>query len=502
MSPLFILAALLGLNILFVLMEYALVRTRPARIELLARKGDSRALRVQEILAHLDTYLAAIQVGITLVALALGAFAEPPITEILQSWTERALGDLPDLPLRGISLAVALSLLAYLQIVLGELVPRSVALQKAEAIALWGSLPLKGWALLCRLPVAVMASSSARFLKVFRIKPVSELDAAASEDEIRVLLSESQEKGVLPFERLILHENIFDLRTAKARDAMTPRDKIAFLSLARSWPENLETIRARRLSRYPLCREDIGTVTGLVHVKDIVLQTGGASVDLAGIRRDIASVSETETVERMLKTFPDKGIHMALVKDDRGGVSGIVTLEDLFEELVGEVHDEFDLPQARSLADVVVPAAVVVGLEAASSEDAIRALLDRLCAAEPAIRREEALRAVLERERLLSSAVGRGVAVPHARIGSINRAYVALGRVTKPVSFAAAPDSVPIRLIFLILAPTGSAVVQLRILARIASLASNESIRRRMLRAKTTDAMLELIRTADTILAS
>lgn len=502
MSALAILFVLIGLNILFVLMEYALVRTRPARIEMLARKGDARALRVQEMLSHLDRYLAAIQVGITLVALALGAFAEPPITEILQSWTERALGDLPDLPLRGVSLAVALVLLAYLQIVLGELLPRAVAIHKAEAIALWGSFPLQVFALLCRIPVAIMSTSSAALLRLLRLKPVSELEAAASEDEIRVILSESQEKGVLPFERLILHENLFDLSKAKARDAMTPRDKIAFLSLAKPWPENLETIRARRFSRYPLCRDDLGNVVGFVHVKDIVLQSDAAAPDLERIRRDIASVPETEPVERMLKTFPDKGIHMALAKDEKSMVSGVVTLEDLFEEIVGEVQDEFDLPQARSLADVVVPSAVAVGLEAKNADEAIRILTERLCAAEPSIRRDEALRAVIERERQFSSAVGRGVAVPHARLADIKRPFVALGRFAKPVPFAAVPDAVPIRLVFLVLTPVGSPVAQLRILARIAALASNESMRRRMVRAKSAEALLELLRTADTLLAS
>lgn len=502
MQALAILIVLVGLNILFVLMEYALVRARPARIEMLARKGDTRALRVQEMLSRLDRYLAAIQVGVTLVALALGAFAEPPITEILQNWTERTLGDLPDLPLRGVSLLVALALLAYLQIVLGELLPRAVAIHKAEAIALWGSFPLKFFALVCRIPVAVMSSSSAALLRLLRLKPVSELEAAASEDEIRVILSESQEKGVLPFERLILHENLFDLSRARARDAMTPRDTIAFLSLTKTWAENIGTIRARRFSRYPLCLDDLGKVVGLVHVKDLVLQAAAAAPDLERIRRDIASVPEMEPVERMLKTFPDKGIHMALVKDEKGEVSGVVTLEDLFEEIVGEVQDEFDLPQARSMADVVVPSAVAIQLEARSADEAIRSLLDRLCAAEPSIRKDEALRAVIERERLLSSALGRGLAVPHARLAGIKRPFVALGRFAKPVSFAAAPDTVPIRLVFLVLTPAGSPVAQLRILARIAALASNESIRRRMLRAKGADSLLELIRTADTLLAS
>ncbi|MBI4376488.1 MAG: DUF21 domain-containing protein [Elusimicrobia bacterium] len=500
MSALAILVVLLGLNILFVLMEYALVRTRPARIEMLARKGDARALRVQGMLAHMDRYLAAIQVGITMVALALGAFAEPPITEVLQRWTESILGDLPDLPLRGVSLAIALVLLTYLQIVLGEMLPRALALRKAESIALWGSFPLQVFSTICRLPVAAISSSSAALLRLLRLKPVSELEAAASEDEIRVIISESQEKGVLPFERLILHENLFDLSKAVARDAMTPHDKVAYLSLAKPWPENLETIRARRFSRYPVCRDDLGNVVGLLHVKDLVLKDGAA--DLEKIRRDIVSVPETEPVERMLKTFPDKGIHMALVKNEKGEVSGLVTLEDLFEEIVGEVQDEFDLPQAWSLAEVTVPAAVAVGLEAGSAEEAIRMLVERLCAAEPSIPREAALRAVLDRERLFSSAVGRGVAVPHGRLPDIKRPFVALGRFAKPVPFATVPDRAPIRLIFVALTPTSAPVAQLRILARIASLASNESIRRRMLRAKAADSLLEVIRTADTLLAS
>jgi mannitol/fructose-specific phosphotransferase system IIA component (Ntr-type) len=237
-------------------------------------------------------------------------------------------------------------------------------------------------------------------------------------------------------------------------------------------------------------------------VKDFVLQSDAVPPDLERIRRDIASVPEDEPVERMLKAFPDKGIHMALVKDEKGGVSGLVTLEDLFEEIVGEVQDEFDVSQARSLAEALVSPSIAVGLEAGSADEAIRILVERLCAAELSIRRDEAMRVVIGRERLLSSAVGRGLAVPHGRLTGINRPFVTLGRFAKPVPFAMAPDAVPIRLVFLVLTPTGSPVAQLRILARIAALASNESIRRRMLRAKGADALIELIKTADTLLAS
>lgn len=499
MQVFLILGALIGLNVLFVLMEYALVRVRPARIEILARRGDPRAVRVQEMLSRLDDYLAAIQVGITLVALALGAFAEPPITVALQSWTERLLGDLPDRLVRAASLAAALGLLAFIQIVAGELLPRAIAIRRAEALALWGALPLKAFALIFRLPVVVMSASSAALLRLLRLKSASEGEGAISEEEIRLLLSESQEKGALPFERVILHENLFDLEQAKARDAMTPRDRIAFLSLSRSPEQNLETIKARRFSRYPLCQDGLDSATGFVHVKDLFLK--GGALDLESVRRDLQAVPETEPVERMLKSFPDKGIHMALVKDETGAVAGLVTLEDLFEELVGEVQDEFDLPQAWSLSELLLPQAVAVQLEAPGAAEAITLLVDRVCSA-AGIPRDPALAAVLERERRFSSAVGRGVAVPHARLPDLKRSYLALGRFAKPVAFASMPDRAPIRLVFLVLTPVSTPVAQLRILSRIAALASNEAVRRRLLRAKTGESLLEAVRIADTLLAT
>lgn len=499
MPVLITLAVLIGLNVLFVLMEYALVRVRPARIELLSRKGNARAIRVQEILSHLDDYLAAIQVGITMVALALGAFAEPPITAMLQASTERILGDLPDGPLRGLSLVLALGALAYLQIVVGELLPRAIAIHKAEALALWGAFPLKLFVLACRLPVTVMSASSTALLRFLRLRPASESETNISEEEIRLLLSESQERGTLPFERLLLHENVFDLSQAKARDAMTPRERIAFLSTTKPWPENLDIIKTRRFTRYPLCRDGLEEIVGFVHVKDLFLQ--GSTPDLERARRDITIVSEAEPVERMLKTFPDKGVHMALVKDDKGVVTGLMTLEDLFEELVGEVQDEFDMPQAWSLAEVMVPSAVAPQMEATSAEGAISQLVEHLSAGS-GIQRDEVLHAVLDRERRFSSAVGRGVAVPHARLPDLKRSFVALGRFAKPVPFAGVPDRAPVRLVFLILTPSNVPVAQLRILSRIAALASNETVRRRLLRAKTSDALLEAIRTADTLLAT
>ncbi|PIR19751.1 MAG: hypothetical protein COV48_00265, partial [Elusimicrobia bacterium CG11_big_fil_rev_8_21_14_0_20_64_6] len=309
---------------------------------------------------------------------------------------------------------------------------------------------------------------------------------------------ESQERGVLPFGPLILHENIFDLSRAKARDAMTPRDRIGFLSLAKPWLDNLDIIKHRRFSRYPLCREGLESVIGLVHVKDLFLQ---GAPDLERARRDIQIISESDPLERLLKTFPDKGVHMAIVKDENGLVSGLVTMEDLFEELVGEVQDEFDMPQAWSLDEMLVPSAVALRLEATGADDAIGQLADMLAAAS-GLAREAVLSAALERERRFSSVVGRGVAIPHARLPDLQRSFVALARFAKPVPFAGSPDRVPVRLVFLVLTPAHAPAAQLRILRRIAALASNETVRRRLMRAKTADALLEAVRTADTLLAS
>lgn len=493
-------ALLIVLNALFVVIEYALVRVRSSRIEMLARKGDARALGVQEIQAHLDDYLAAIQLGITIIALALGWVGEPA----LAGWLKRALrglagGAAPE-AVAGLSFGLALALLAWVHSVFGELIPRQIGIQRAEAVALWGARPLRLFALAFRLPVAFLSFCSTSLVKLLGLKTAAQAESVVSEEEMRILLGETQEKGSLPLERLLLLENLFDLGAAKVAEAMVPREKIVFLSLKRPWEENLATIRSRHFSRYPLCEDGLDSVVGMVHVKDLLLKGEGQSPDLKKIRRDLAEVKEADALEKLLKAFPDKGIHMALVRDAQGKASGLLTLEDIIEELIGEVQDEFDLPQAWSLMDVIVAPAVVVQLQAADRRSAITQLLSRLAAAVPGLEEAGVFRTVWEREMKFSSAVGRGVAVPHGRLQNIDRPLVALGRFAKPVPFPA-PDNVPVRLVFLVLTPATSPVMQLKVLGRIASLLTNENLRRRLLRAKSAEALLETLRTADTMLA-
>ncbi|HAM35022.1 MAG TPA: hypothetical protein DEB40_07435 [Elusimicrobia bacterium] len=493
---------LIACNAYFVLMEFSLVRVRSSRIEVLARQGNARAIRVQDMLGRLDEYLAAIQVGITVISLALGWIGEPALARWLGEWM-RPLGlRLPAHLVHAAAFVLALGLLSMVHIVFGELVPRAIGIQRADIVSLWGAFPVRLFARALRPLVLFMSGLSVRILRLMGFKSAAESESVVSEEEVRVLLGETQEKGALPLERLLLLENLFDFGSAKVSDAMVPADRVAYLSLQKSWPDNLAVIHLRRFSRYPICAGGLESPVGFVHVKDLVLKPQAAPApDLRQIKRDLVEVPESESLEKLVKTFPDKGIHMALVRNNAGQVSGLLTLEDIMEELVGEINDEFDLPQAWSLASLVVGPAVAVGLQASDRKAAIAQILSRLKAAVPELNEGETLKAVLDREAKLSSAVGRGAAVPHARLPGLSRPLIAVGRFSRPVP-CPTPDNIPVRLFFLILTPAATPVAQLKILGRIAALLTNENLRRKLLRAKTAEALLETLRTADTLLAA
>jgi CBS domain containing-hemolysin-like protein len=494
-------AALIAANALFVLMEFALVRVRPARVEVLARKGGRRALAVQEALTRLDDYLAACQVGITILSLTLGWVGEPAIA----SAVERALGGwvqtLPPVVFHGAVFAVSLAILSWLHIVLGELVPRTLGIQFAETVSLWGIIPLMGFKTFLRWPVRFLSASSRGILRVFRVKPASEADHSVTVDEMRVLLGETQERGAMPLERLLLLENLFDFGSAKVSDAMRPRERIAYLSLARTWAENLAVIRDKRYSRYPLCETDLDTAIGFVHIKDLLLTEAGAEPDLKKIRRDLYEVADTELLEKLLKTMPDKGVHLAVARDGLNRIMGLLTLEDILEELVGEVRDEFEKTTGWMTGEFFSGAAVDANLPTTERRETIRHLMDRMKAANPELDAEAAFAAVWDRELKFASAVGRGVLVPHARLPGLKSPLIAVGRFAKAPPLPT-PDGTPLRLVFLILTPLETPTMQLKVLQRIASLITNETLRRKILRAKSDESLLNLLRTADTLLAT
>ena len=493
--------ALIGANGLFVLMEFALVRVRPSRIEVLARKGSRRALAVQSVLIRLDDYLAACQVGITLLSLTLGWVGEPAIAVAVTNVIGVTAQNLPPVILHGTVFVLSLGILSWFHIVLGELVPRTIGIQFAEIVALWGVIPLMGFAAFLRWPVRFLSASSTGILSLFGFKPAAEADHSVTVDEMRVLLGETQERGAMPLERLLLLENLFDFGSAKVVDAMRPRERIIYLSLARSWSENLATIRDKRYSRYPLCETSLDSAVGFIHIKDLVLNEIGSEPDLRKLKRDLFETPQTESLEKLLKVMPDKGAHLALVRGADGAIVGLLTLEDILEELVGEVRDEFEKVKGWVTGELFSRASVDANLPTTERRATIRHLMDKMKAANPELDAEAAFVAVWDRELKFASAVGHGVLVPHARLAGLKTPLIAVGRFAKAPPLPT-PDGTPLRLVFLILTPMDTPTMQLKVLQRIASLVMNETLRRKILRAKTDESMLTLLRTADTLLAT
>ncbi|MBI4386606.1 MAG: DUF21 domain-containing protein [Elusimicrobia bacterium] len=491
---------LIALNGCFVLAEFALVRVRASRVEVLARQGNARAVLLQKILQDLELYLSAIQTGITMASLGLGWIGQPAVARLLSG----VLDGFPygNVAAHGVSLVVAFALITFLHIIFGELLPRSIGIQRAESVALWAAWPLKLYCVAFKPLVKVLAGTSMRILRGLKFQRASEADPHFSEEEVRLLLGSTDEKAGFSLERLMLIENVFDFGAARVADAMVPKERVAFLSRDKGWEENLAVIRKRHFSRYPLCVNTLDSVVGYVHIKDILLASvpPGSTPDLGAFRRDLPEVSPGDSLQKLFQGFADRGVRMAVVRE-RKQVLGLLSLEDILEELVGEIHDEFDLPQAWSLMDVLIPAAVDVGVDVADREFAIRFLVTKLHQATHEFDAEEAFQAVWEREGKFSTAVGRGIAIPHARLPSLMRPLVAIGRAAKSFQFPA-PDATPVRLVFLVLTPTATPVAQLKILARIGSLASNENLRRRLLKTKSREHFIEILRTADTVLAT
>ncbi len=330
-------------NAFFVTAEFAIVKVRATRIEERFRAGVRRAAATQEILRNLDAYLSVTQLGITLASLGLGWVGEPAFASLI-SPTFAALGVWSAPVVHSISATLAFAVITFLHIVLGELAPKYLAIQRPEAVALFVSVPLIAFRRALYPGLWLLNASSNAFLRVLGIDraPVSEL--VHSEEELRLLLAESHRTGALSSSKRKLLENVFDYTHRSAKHIMVPRAEIVYLTLRQSLAENLDVIRKNQHTRYPLCETDIDHVVGMIHTKDLFQPEEGLrdSRDLLRLKREILFVPETRPLELLQRDFQQRRLHMALVVDEYGGTSGLVTLEDILEEIVGEIQDEFD----------------------------------------------------------------------------------------------------------------------------------------------------------------
>jgi CBS domain containing-hemolysin-like protein len=329
-------------NGFFVAAEFAIVKVRSTQITELAEQGSVRAKMAKKLIRHLDAYLSATQLGITLASLALGWIGEPAFHHLIQPLFTRF--NVPEAAAKTISATVAFVIISVLHIVLGELAPKSIAIQKPVGTTLWTAHLLHAFYLVTFPAIWLLNGVSRAILRAFGIHPASEhSEIAHSPEELRLILASSEKAGILSEENREIIEGVFQFSKRTARQIMVPRTDVVILSTTKSIEENLEKIRTTRHTRYPLCDGSLDNTVGLIHVKDLLLaQLRGPGKTLQELKRDVLFVPENSTVESLLSQFIESKTHMAIVLDEYGGASGIVSLENITEELFGQIQDEFD----------------------------------------------------------------------------------------------------------------------------------------------------------------
>ncbi|HYH07303.1 MAG TPA: hemolysin family protein [Thermoanaerobaculia bacterium] len=329
-------------NGFFVAAEFAIVKVRSTQITELADAGSVRAKMAKKLIRHLDAYLSATQLGITLASLALGWIGEPAFHHLIQPlFTKFEVGEAMA---KTISATVAFAIISVLHIVLGELAPKSIAIQKPVGTTLWTAHLLHAFYVITYPAIWLLNGISRAILKAIGIEPASEhAEMAHSPEELRLILQSSEKAGILSEENREIIEGVFQFSKRTARQIMVPRTDVVVLSTTRSIEENLETIRQSKHTRYPLCDGSLDHTIGLIHVKDLMLaQLRGPGRSLQELKRDVLFVPGNSTVESLLSQFIESKTHMAIVLDEYGGASGIVSLENITEELFGQIQDEFD----------------------------------------------------------------------------------------------------------------------------------------------------------------
>jgi magnesium and cobalt exporter, CNNM family len=330
---------LVAANGFFVAAEFALVGVRRGRIEALAAAGNRAAKRVISLLNNLNAYLSACQLGITLASLALGWIGEPAVARLL----EKPLAGLSDVWRHGIAFGIAFSIITALHIVLGEQAPKLLGLERAERIALMVALPLQAFYWLFHWPIRALDWASARAVQLIGFKASAEHASSYTETEIRQLIDRSRESGHLRAEERRLIQRVFEFSDTLVREAMVPRTEMAAIRSDSTLEEITKAFETFRYSRLPVYRESLDDVVGFVHSKDVMSYLlSPENFRLEDVLQPPLYVVDTARLEDVLRQMQKAKAHFGFVVDEHGGLEGILTLEDLLEEIVGEISDEHD----------------------------------------------------------------------------------------------------------------------------------------------------------------
>jgi CBS domain containing-hemolysin-like protein len=338
-------AALVALNGFFVACEFAIVKVRASQLEELAEEGNVRARFAKYVRSHLDAYLSATQLGITLASLALGWLGEPFLANLIEPFF--ALANIHShAVITSISIALAFIAITFMHIVFGELGPKYTAIANPLSVSLRLVRPLGAFYILFKPAIWLLHKSSNFLLQtVLRRQPIPSTELAHSEEELRLILEQSEKSQEVSSIGHSLLKNVLDLRQRVVRDIMTPRNDVVSLDLEESFEANVEKALASRHTRFPLVRGHLDHAVGLIHIKELVPMMRDPNPDLLRIKRELTPVPEMMPLEKLLTLFLSKHAHLAVVVDEFGGTVGMVTLENVLEELVGDIQDEFDTDQ-------------------------------------------------------------------------------------------------------------------------------------------------------------
>ncbi|KSU64486.1 hypothetical protein AS034_01195 [[Bacillus] enclensis] len=342
---LLLIALLIALTAFFVATEFAIVKVRGSKIDQLVAEGRKGSMAAKKVVTHLDEYLSACQLGITITALGLGWLGEPTVEKILHPLF--AYMELNETLTHLLSFGIAFALVTFLHVVVGELAPKTVAIQKAEAVTLLFAGPII-WFYRVMYPFIWLLNGSARvFVGIFGLKTASEHDEVHTEEELRILLSESYQSGEINKNELKYVNNIFEFDERIAKEIMVPRKEIVSLSIDDTFADVVETLRKENFTRYPVIDGDKDNIKGFVNMKELLTETVTRNLEEDHFRvhsflNPIITVIETIAIHDLLVKMQKERVHIAVLIDEYGGTAGIVTVEDILEEIVGEIRDEFD----------------------------------------------------------------------------------------------------------------------------------------------------------------
>ena len=347
-------AILIAFTGFFVAAEFAIVKVRSSRIDQLVAEGKRGALAAKKVTTNLDEYLSACQLGITVTAMGLGWLGEPTIEKLLHPLFEK--WNLNPSISSVLTFGLAFMIMTYLHVVVGELAPKTMAIQKAERVTLLLAGPLMMFYKVMYPFIWVLNGSARVVTGLFGLKPASEHEVAHTEEELRLILSDSYESGEINQAEYKYVNNIFEFDNRIAKEIMVPRTEIVGFYLEDSVEEHMKVIQNERYTRYPIFGEDKDDIIGMVNVKDFFIRyMTEDQKDLSSIRsymRPIIEVMETTPIHDLLLQMQKKRIPMAVLYDEYGGTAGIVTLEDILEEIVGEIRDEYDEDEAPPIQHV------------------------------------------------------------------------------------------------------------------------------------------------------